>query len=64
MKPIIQEVGPYVFKEEHRKEEIQFDDEKAKVSFYQVKTWHFLRDQSVGSLDDEITTVNAIAMVK
>jgi len=60
---MVQQVGPYVFKEEHKKEEIEFDDPNYSVSFYQVKTWHFIEELSNGSLDDEITTVNAIAMV-
>ncbi len=33
------------------------------VTFYQVKTWKFLEEESVGSLEDEIINVNIIALV-
>jgi len=62
VKPHLVEVGPYVFKEFHEKVNVTFNNNDT-VSFYQVKTWNFMPEMSVGTLEDEITTVNAIVMV-
>jgi CD36 family len=54
-------VGPYTFLENHHKTNISFNDDST-VDFYQVKTWEFRPEMSNGSLDDEIYTINIIAL--
>ena len=34
------------------------------MTFNQIKTWHFVEEDSVGGLDDEIVSINMIAMVR
>ncbi len=37
--------------------------DNATVTFYQIKTWTFEESMSAGSLDDEIVSINMIAVV-
>lgn len=62
-KPILTEVGPYVFLEKHTRVNITFHSENDTVSYDQIRTWHFMPDMSTGSLDDNITNANVIAVV-
>lgn len=62
-KPNLTEVGPYVFLEKHKRVNVTFHSENDTVSFDQIRTWHFMPNMSVGTLDDNITNVNVIAAV-
>lgn len=62
-KPNLTEVGPYVFLEKHTRVNITFHPENDTVSYDQIRTWHFMPNMSVGTLDDNITNVNVIAVV-
>lgn len=62
-KPNLTEVGPYVFLEKHKRVNVTFHPENDTVSFDQIRTWHFMPNMSVGTLDDNITNVNVIAAV-
>lgn len=62
-KPNLTEVGPYVFLEKHTRVNVTFHPENDTVSYDQIRTWHFMPNMSVGSLDDNITNVNVIAVV-
>merc|ERR1740131_753370 len=44
IKPILKQIGPYIFKEDHHKDNITFHDDDTKVTYYQAKTWYFLPD--------------------
>ncbi|CAL1271603.1 unnamed protein product [Larinioides sclopetarius] len=57
-KPNLVEVGPYTFKSRWTKEDIVFHP-NGTVSFKEVRTFVFLRNESVGSQDDQIVTLNA-----
>ncbi|GIY61184.1 hypothetical protein CDAR_249801 [Caerostris darwini] len=57
-KPNLVEVGPYTFKSRWVKEDIIFHP-NGTVSFKEVRTFVFLRNESVGSQDDQIVTLNA-----
>lgn len=35
-----------------------------KVKFQQVKTWHFVEELSSGSMDDMVTNVDMVALVR
>lgn len=61
-KPKFIEKGPYVFEEKHTRAGVEFFDNST-VAFNQTRVWHFRQDLSNGSLDDEITNLNTIAMV-
>merc|ERR1711892_18165 len=61
VKPLLKQVGPYTFFEEHEKTNISFNDDYT-VEFFQKKMWHFMPERSNGSLDDEIFTINMIAL--
>ena len=56
------QVGPYTFREEHLKTNITFQPEDYTVQYMQKKFWHFDAEKSNGSLDDEIYTLNMIAV--
>ncbi|XP_044750062.1 protein croquemort-like isoform X2 [Coccinella septempunctata] len=60
-KPKFQQLGPYTFKEHHSRVNIKYNDNNT-VNFNTVRTWHFVPEKTVGSLDDNITTLNAIAL--
>lgn len=62
-KPNLVEMGPYVFLEKHFRVNVSFHPENDTVSYDQIRTWHFVREMSVGSLDDNVTNVNVIAAV-
>ncbi|KAG8190173.1 hypothetical protein JTE90_008705, partial [Oedothorax gibbosus] len=57
-KPKVVEVGPYTFKSRWVKHNIEWH-ENGTVSFEEKRTFIFLRNQSVGSQDDKIVTLNA-----
>ena len=55
-------VGPYVFREEHEKTNITFNKSDHTVQYMQKKFWYFDAEKSSGSLDDEIFTLNMVAV--
>merc|ERR1719318_2320313 len=61
-KPLLKQVGPYTFKEHHKKTDIVFSPDGTLVDFKQKKTWFFEPELSNGTLDDEIWTLNMIAV--
>lgn len=61
--PNFVEMGPYVFEEKHTRNDVQFYPNST-VAFNQTRTWHFRADLSNGTLDDQITHLNTIAMVR
>lgn len=63
VKPNFVEMGPYVFQEMHTRDDVQFFD-NATVGFNQTRVWHFRQDLSNGRLEDQITNLNTIAMVR
>ncbi|XP_076053206.1 protein croquemort-like [Oratosquilla oratoria] len=59
-KPILQEVGPYVFSEYHMKEDVTFHENHT-VSFFQKRWWYWEQEMSGNnSLDDVLTLVNTV----
>jgi len=61
-KPLLKQVGPYTFREHHKKTDIVFSPDGNLVDFKSLKTWYFEPDMSNGTLDDEIWTLNMIAI--
>ena len=61
-KPILQEVGPFTYREKHFKDEVVFND-NGTVTFKNRKQWIFMEDESP-SLDSMIVNFNVIAMVR
>ncbi|XP_066903768.1 protein croquemort [Halyomorpha halys] len=59
--PNFVEKGPYVFREEHQKVILGWND-NGTVTFKQIRKWMFVPELSSGSLSDKITNVNVIAM--
>merc|ERR1712080_537202 len=60
-KPLLKQVGPYTFREDHKKINISFNDNHT-VNFFQKKYFYYEPDLSEGSMDDEIFTPNMIAI--
>ena len=58
----LKQVGPYTFREHHKKTDIEFSPDGNLVKFKQKKTWFFEPELSNGTLDDEIWTLNMIAV--
>lgn len=59
-KPNLEQVGPYVFTEQHEKTNIVWNN-NGTVTYRQIRTWHFLPDKSNGTLDDQVTILNSVA---
>lgn len=57
-KPILEERGPYTFREREEKVDLVWHDHNHTVSYRRQKTWWFEPELSVGPLTDEVTTVN------
>ncbi|XP_054718226.1 scavenger receptor class B member 1-like isoform X2 [Uloborus diversus] len=57
-KPRLKEIGPYTFKSRWVKEAITWHP-NGTVSFKEIRTFVFLRNESIGSQDDQIVTLNA-----
>jgi len=56
-KPILEERGPYTFREVEKKVNLEWGDDGT-VSYKRVKYWYFQRNMSVGPLTDMVTTIN------
>lgn len=61
-KPIMSEIGPYRFREIRDKKNIAFNDHNSTVSYRTFSTFYFDEDGSNGTLDDEITQLNIVAV--
>ena len=48
-RPVVEEVGPYVFTEQHTKTGIVWND-NGTVTYKQIRTWHFMSELSAGRL--------------
>ncbi|XP_060532200.1 protein croquemort isoform X2 [Cylas formicarius] len=60
-KPKFQECGPYVYYEHHIRQNVTFNNNDT-VTYKTQRIWKFQQDMSTGSLDDNITTLNPIAV--
>jgi len=56
--PILEERGPYTFREVERKVNISWHPENGTVSYKRMKHWYFEPSMSIGPLNDTITTIN------
>lgn len=61
-KPNFVQMGPYVFREKHIRANITWHND-SRVTFYQRRIWHYEEGMSKGSLDDQVTNLNTIALV-
>lgn len=62
-KPILQQIGPYRFREKPMKTKVRWNPENGTISYRRKSTYYFVEEESVGRLDDRITTINAVAVV-
>lgn len=60
IKPKLEEIGPYVFREYHERDIIAWNDDNSTVTFLTKRTWQFAPELSNGSDDDVIMTLNAV----
>ncbi|VVC41561.1 Hypothetical protein CINCED_3A008854 [Cinara cedri] len=58
-KPILQQLGPYVFKEYRTKMNTTFNNNDT-ITYMQLKSWKFDPILSNGSLSDPVTTINIV----
>lgn len=61
-KPILNEIGPYRFREIRDKKNITFNDHNSTVSYRTFSTFYFDEDGSNGTLDDVVTQLNIVAV--
>ncbi|XP_076173959.1 protein croquemort [Ptiloglossa arizonensis] len=61
-KPILEEVGPYVFREVREKANVTFHPDNHTVSYFHRRWWYFAPELSNGSLNDRITQLNIVAI--
>lgn len=60
-KPKLEQVGPYVFQEQHEKTSIVWNHENGTVTYKQIRTWVFQPHLSNGTLEDQVTILNPVA---
>lgn len=63
-KPILQQLGPYRFTEKPDKVDITWNPDNATVSYRKLSLYYFDEEGSQGSLDDVVTSVNVVALVR
>lgn len=63
VKPILQEIGPYRFREKTDKTGIHWNYSNSTVSYRKRSTYYFVPEESQGRLDDVIVTINMVAIV-
>merc|ERR1719481_2163651 len=56
-KPILEERGPYTFREVQRKVNLSWHEDGT-VSYQRQKVWYFEPEMSIGPLTDMVTTIN------
>lgn len=61
-KPILQQIGPYRFREIPTKTNVKWHPHNKTVSYRRKSTYFFVENESVGRLDDTIVTINALAI--
>lgn len=61
--PKVQQIGPYRFTEVTDKTKIRWYPKNSTIGYKRRSFYYFNEEESVGQLDDKITTVNAVAMV-
>uniref|UniRef100_A0A1I8M439 CD36 family protein n=1 Tax=Musca domestica TaxID=7370 RepID=A0A1I8M439_MUSDO len=62
VKPILEQCGPYRFREKPDKVDINWHPENASVTYKRKSLYYFDAAGSNGSLDDTIVTLNAVAL--
>lgn len=62
VKPNLVQVGPYSFLEIRQKVNITFHPENNTVSYFQQRFWYFDQERSNGTLQDNITQLDAVAV--
>lgn len=62
-KPKFKEMGPYRFTEHREKVNLTWNPNNT-ITYRQLRYWHFDEMNSVGKLTDQITTLNAVTMVR
>jgi len=60
-KPELEQVGPYVFQEQHEKSSIVWNHENGTVTYKQIRSWVFQPHLSNGTLEDQVTILNPVA---
>lgn len=61
-KPILEEVGPYVFREIRQKVNVTFHPENNTVSYFYRRWWYFVPELTNGSLSDPIMQLDTVAI--
>ena len=60
-KPVVKQIGPYVWKIVETREEVDFSDNDTVVHFQKLRHFQFDRNASVGDEDDEVVTLDLVA---
>ena len=62
-KPILEEVGPYTWRQYQTMVNISWNDANDTITYMQNKWWEWQPDMSNGTLDDIIAAINVVALV-
>lgn len=57
-KPILEELGPYTFRESREKVDIIWNNNNGTVSYKQIRRWNFISEKTNGSLEDSVVHLN------
>ena len=62
-KPILKQMGPYVFDEFHKKVKVAWNEENNTVTYQQARSYFLDEAQSKAELEEPVTIINAPAAV-
>ncbi|KAK3923344.1 Protein peste [Frankliniella fusca] len=60
--PHFEQMGPYRFRETKEKVNITWNANNGTISFRQLRRWYFDAENSNGTLSDNVTTINVVAL--
>lgn len=62
-KPILEQIGPYRFREKPSKTNVQWHPDNSTISYQRRSSFQFVPEESAGRLDDVFTSINPVAVV-
>ncbi|XP_053673751.1 protein croquemort-like [Anopheles nili] len=62
-KPHLEQLGPYTFIEQHKRVNLEWNDDDDTLTFQQQRIWHYLPEKSVGDYEnDRVITINPVLL--
>ena len=62
-RPLLAERGPFTYSVKSWKDSIEFEEGNRHLSYKEHRSYHFMKEKSVGNLENEITILNIPLLV-